>query len=60
MKEKAQKAVFAAVTVALGITFVTLVGGDFSLFKTGLSAIVAFMVDYLFSCIFEAKKKSEK
>lgn len=58
MKETLQKAILAAITVALGITFVTLVKGEgFSLFKTGLSAIVVFIVDYLFTCLFEAKKK---
>ncbi|MCM1388618.1 MAG: hypothetical protein NC231_14925 [Bacillus sp. (in: Bacteria)] len=58
MKEKIQKAILTAITVAIGITLATLVMGEsFSLFKTGLYAIVAFIVDYLFTCFFEAKKK---
>ncbi len=58
MKERVQRAMMAAITVALGITFVTLIKGEgFSLFKTGLSAFVAFIVDYIFNYLFGVKKK---
>jgi len=58
MKERVQKAISVAIMVALGITFVILIKGEsFSLFKIGLSAFVAFIVDYIFSYLFEVKKK---
>jgi len=58
MKERAQKALLVAVSVAIGITLVTLVGvGDFSLVETGIAAVVSFVVDYLFSFLSETKKK---
>ncbi len=58
MKERVQKAISVAITVAIGITFVTLIKGEgFSLFKTGLCAFVAFIVDYIFTYFFEVKKK---
>lgn len=57
MKEKLQKAVLVAVSIAIGITLVTILNGEtFSCFKTGLYAVVAFVVDYIFSCIFEKRK----
>ncbi len=58
MKERVQRAMMAAITVALGITFVTLIKGEgFSLFKVGLSAFVTFIVDYIFNYLFGVKKK---
>ncbi len=58
MAKKAEKALLAAISVAIGINVVTLIKGeDFSLFNTGLYAIVTFIVDYLFTCLFEMKKK---
>ncbi len=46
-----------AVAVALGITLVTLLKDEgFSLFHTGLCAVVTFAVDLLFT-YFEKKKK---
>lgn len=58
MKERVQKAISVAIMVALGITFVILIKGErFSLFKIGLSAFVAFIIDYIFSYLFEVKKK---
>ncbi len=58
MKERLQKAILAATGVAIGITLVTLIKGEgFSLFKTGLYAFVTFIVDYIFTYLFEAKKK---
>jgi len=57
MKEKAQRALLAAVIVVVGITFVMLVNGEgFSLFKTGLYAAVAFVAEYFFSWLFEGRK----
>lgn len=56
MKNKLQKAFFMALIIALGITLVTFIHGeDFSLFKTSLYAIIAFMVDIIFSMIFDKK-----
>ena len=48
------KALFVSITVALGITLVTILQNeDFSFVKSGLYAIVAFIVDFVFSNIFE-------
>ncbi len=50
------KAIFIAVATAIGITVATLMKGDsFSLFKTGLYAVVAFVVNYIFSYIFDKR-----
>ena len=58
MKERLLKALFVSITVALGITLVTIVQNeDFSFVKSGLYAIVAFIVDFIFSYIFEKKKR---
>lgn len=58
MKERLLKALFVSIAVALGITLVTIVQNeDFSIVKSGLYAIVAFIVDFIFSYIFEKKKK---
>lgn len=58
MKERILKALFVSITVALGITLVTIVQNeDFSLVKSGLYAIVAFIVDFIFSCFFDKKKR---
>ena len=59
MKERLLKALFVSITVALGITVVTILQNEvFSFVKSGLYAIVAFIVDFIFSYIFE-KRKSE-
>ena len=58
MKERLLKALFVSITVALGITLVAIVQNeDVSLVKPGLYAIVAFIVDFIFSYIFEKKKR---
>lgn len=58
MKEKLIKAILVAIITAIGITLVTLMNGEsFSLFKTGLYAVVAFVVDYIFSCVFDKSKE---
>ena len=58
MKERLLKALFMSITVALGITLVTIVQNeDFSFVKSGLYAIVEFTVDFIFSYIFEKKKR---
>ncbi len=58
MREKVLKAASASVTVALGVTFVSVIGGEgFSLLKTMLCMVVAFIIDFIFSLIFYAKKK---
>ena len=58
MKERLLKALFVSITVALGITLVTILQNeDFSFVKSGLYAIVAFIVDFVFSNIFEKKKR---
>ena len=58
MKERILKALFVSITVALGITLVTILQNeDFSFVKSGLYAIVAFIVDYIFSCFFDKKKR---
>ena len=59
MKERLLKALFMSITVALGITLVTIVQNeDFSFVKSGLYAIVAFIVDFIFS-YFLKKRKGE-
>ena len=58
MKERLLKALFVAITVALGITLVTIVQNeDISLVKSVLYAIVAFIIDFIFSYIFDKKKR---
>ena len=58
MKERLLKALFVSITVALGITLVAIVQNeDVSLVKLGLYAIVAFIVDFIFSYIFDKKKR---
>ena len=58
MKERLLKALFVSITVALGITLVAMVQNeDVSLVKPGLYAIVAFIVDFIFSYIFDKKKR---
>ncbi len=58
MKERLLKALFVSITVALGITLVAIVQNeDVSLVKPGLYAIVAFIVDFIFSYIFDKKKR---
>lgn len=59
MKERVLKAVFVAISIALGITLVTFINGEeFSLVKPALYAIIAFAVDFIFSLIFDRKKKA--
>lgn len=59
MKERILKALFVAISIALGITLVTLINGEeFSFVKPALYAIIAFAVDFIFSFIFDRKKKS--
>ncbi len=58
MKDRLLKALFVSISVAIGITLVTIVQNeDFSVFKSGLYAIVAFIVDFIFSYIFDKKKR---
>lgn len=58
MKDRLLKVLSVSITVALGITLVTTVqNGDFSFMKLGLYAIVAFIVDFVFSFIFDKKKR---
>ena len=58
MKERVLKALFVAISIALGITLVTIINGeDFSLVKPGIYAIIAFIVDFIFSFLFDKKKK---
>ena len=58
MIERLLKALFVSITVALGITLVAIVQNeDVSLVKPGLYAIVAFIVDFIFSYIFDKKKR---
>ncbi len=58
MKENLIKALYAGVMVAIGIIFVMLIKNEeFSLLKIGISALAAFTVDYLFSLIFNKKKR---
>ena len=58
MKEKFGKAIVTAVIISLGITVATCLKGDsFSIAKAGLYAVVAFAVDFLFSLLFDKKKK---
>ena len=58
MKDRLLKALFVSITVALGITLVTIVQNeDVSFVKSVLYAIVAFIVDFIFSYIFDKKKR---
>ena len=58
MKDRLLKALFMSITVALGITIVTIVQNeDVSFVKTGLYATVAFIVDFVFSYIYDQKKR---
>lgn len=58
MKEKLLKALFASIVVTLGITLGNIVQNEsFSLMRLGLCAIVTFIVDFGFTCIFDKKKE---
>lgn len=58
MKDKLLRALFVSIVVALGITLVMIMQNEtFSLVKSGLFAIIAFLVDFVFSCVFDKKKK---
>ncbi len=57
MKENLKKALLAGISVAIGITFVTLIKGEgFSLFTTGLYGLVTFIIDFICSLIFNKKR----
>lgn len=56
MKKRILKAIFVAISIAFGITLVTfLYGEEFSLVKPGLYAIIAFIIDFIFSFLFDKK-----
>lgn len=56
MKERLMRAILVAVVAAIGITLVTLMQGErFSVLRTGLYAVVAFVVDYIFANLFDRK-----
>lgn len=58
MKERLLKALFVSITVALGITLVMIVQNeDASFLKSVFYAIVAFVVNFVFSFIFDNKKR---
>ena len=58
MKERVLKAVFVAISIAFGITLVTFINGEeFSFVKPALYAIIASIVDFIFSFLFDKKKK---
>lgn len=58
MKDRLLKALFVSITVALGMTLGTIVQNeDVSFVKSGLYVIVAFIVDFIFSYIFDKKKR---
>ncbi len=53
MKENLTRALLSGIGVAIGITLVMLIKGEeFSIFTTGLYGLVTFIVDYIFSFIF--------
>ncbi len=57
MTKSLKKALFAAITVALGINVAMLLKGEgFPLWQTGLYTSVTFVVDFLFSLLFGRKK----
>jgi len=58
MKERLENALLMAIAASVGITLVTYIQGEpFSLFKAALYAIVTFVVDYIFSYLFDKKRK---
>lgn len=58
MKDRLLKALFVAIVVALGITLVMIIQNeDVSLVKSGLYAIIAFIVDFVITYIFDKKKR---
>ena len=57
MKDRLLKALFVAIVVALGIALVMIIQNeDVSLVKSGLYAIIAFIVDFVITYIFDKKK----
>ena len=58
MKDRLLKALFVAIVVALGIALVMIIQNeDVSLVKSGLNAIIAFIVDFVITYIFDKKKR---
>ncbi|MBO4997568.1 MAG: hypothetical protein J6D02_06170 [Lachnospira sp.] len=58
MKDRLLKALFVAIVVALGIALVMIIQNeDVSLVKSGLYAIIAFIVDFVITYIFDKKKR---
>lgn len=58
MKARLLKALFVSITVALGITVVMIVQNEnVSFLKSGLYVVVAFIADFVFSYIFDKKKR---
>ena len=58
MKDRLLKALFVAIVVGLGIALVMIIQNeDVSLVKSGLYAIIAFIVDFVITYIFDKKKK---
>ena len=58
MKDKLLKALFVAIVVGLGIALVMIIQNeDVSLVKSGLYAIIAFIVDFVITYIFDKKKR---
>ena len=57
MKERLLKALFVSISIAFGLTLVTLINGEeFTLVKPIVYAIIAFTVDYVFSYLFDKKR----
>lgn len=58
MKDRLLKVLCVSITVALGITVVMIMQNEnVSFLKSGLYAVVAFIVDFVFSYIFDKKKR---
>ena len=58
MKDRLLKALFVAIVVALGIALVMIIQNeDVSLVKSGLYAIIAFIVDFVITYIFDKTKR---
>lgn len=57
MKDRLLKALFVSIAVVIGMALVKVVqNDDVSFVKLGIYAIVAFIVDFVFSYIFDKKK----
>ena len=58
MKDRLLKVLCVSIIVALGITVVMIMQNEnVSFLKSGLYAVVAFIVDFVFSYIFDKKKR---